>query len=106
MSSVVGVGGHQGVPAHLTLSLTQVQLLHTLHENGGMVALGDRLFVTGGHWKGMDGDYRVEMEVYDCTKDLWTCEGSLPCLWLFHSSSSIFMDTSKWTEAFQGDHGW
>ncbi|XP_071422475.1 kelch-like protein 30 isoform X1 [Pithys albifrons albifrons] len=84
----------------------KVQLLHMLHENGGMVALGDRLFVTGGHWKGMDGDYRVEMEVYDCTKDLWTREGSLPCLWLFHSSSSIFMDTSKWTEAFQGDHGW
>ncbi|XP_057264410.1 kelch-like protein 30 isoform X2 [Pezoporus wallicus] len=82
----------------------KVQLLHTLHENGGMVALGDRLFVTGGHWKGMNGDYRVEMEVYDCTKDLWTREGSLPCLWLFHSSSSIFMDTSKWTEAFQGDH--
>ncbi|KAM7013594.1 kelch-like protein 30 isoform 3-T3 [Passerculus sandwichensis] len=84
----------------------KVQLLHTLHENGGMVALGDRLFVTGGHWKGMDGDYRVEMEVYDCSKDLWTREGSLPCLWLFHSSSSIFMDTSKWTEPFQGDHGW
>ncbi|XP_069721001.1 kelch-like protein 30 isoform X2 [Phaenicophaeus curvirostris] len=83
----------------------KVQLLHTLHENGGMVALGDRLFVTGGHWKGMDGDYRVEMEVYDCTKDLWTREGSLPSPWLFHSSSSIFMDTSKWTEAFQGDHG-
>ncbi|KAJ7400504.1 Kelch-like protein 30 [Pitangus sulphuratus] len=83
----------------------KVQLLHVLHENGGMVALGDRLFVTGGHWKGMDGDYRVEMEVYDCAKDLWTREGSLPCLWLFHSSSSIFIDTSKWTEAFQGDHG-
>ncbi|KFQ71960.1 Kelch-like 30, partial [Phaethon lepturus] len=78
----------------------KVQLLHTLHENGGMVPLGDRLFVTGGHWKGMDGDYRVEMEVYDCTKNLWTREGSLPCLWLFHSSSSIFLDTSKWTEAF------
>ncbi|XP_064930220.1 kelch-like protein 30 isoform X3 [Columba livia] len=84
----------------------KVQLLHTLHENGGMVPLGERLFVTGGHWKGMDGDYRVEMEVYDCAKDLWTWEGSLPCLWLFHSSSSIFMDTSKWTEAFQGDHRW
>ncbi|OXB83486.1 UNVERIFIED_CONTAM: hypothetical protein H355_006333 [Colinus virginianus] len=84
----------------------KVQLLHTLHENGGMAALGDRLFVTGGHWKGMDGDYRVEMEVYDCTKDRWVREGSLPCLWLFHSSSSIFMDTSKWTEAFPGDQGW
>uniref|UniRef100_A0A8C4PDY4 Kelch like family member 30 n=1 Tax=Dromaius novaehollandiae TaxID=8790 RepID=A0A8C4PDY4_DRONO len=79
----------------------KVQLLHTLHENGGMVPLGDRLFVTGGHWKGMDGDYRVEMEVYDCAKDRWTREGPLPCLWLFHSSSSIFMDTSKWTEAFE-----
>ncbi|KAM6258420.1 LOW QUALITY PROTEIN: kelch-like protein 30 [Porphyrio hochstetteri] len=80
----------------------KVQLLHTLHENGGMVPLGDRLFVTGGHWKGMDGDYRVEMEVYDCARDAWRREGSLPCLWLFHSSSSIFMDTSKWTEAFPG----
>ncbi|XP_015132595.1 kelch-like protein 30 isoform X1 [Gallus gallus] len=84
----------------------KVQLLHTLHENGGMVPLGDRLFVTGGHWKGMDGDYRVEMEVYDCAKDRWVREGSLPCLWLFHSSSSIFMDTSKWTEAFPGDQRW
>uniref|UniRef100_A0A663LMK4 Kelch like family member 30 n=1 Tax=Athene cunicularia TaxID=194338 RepID=A0A663LMK4_ATHCN len=84
----------------------KVQLLHTLHENGGMVPLGDRLFVTGGHWKGINGDYQVEMEVYDCAKDLWTREGSLPCLWLFHSSSSIFMDTSKWTESFQGNHGW
>lgn len=94
-----------GSPHISTLLLTQVQLLHTLHENGGMVPLGDQLFVTGGHWKGMDGDYRVEMEVYDCAKDLWTREGSLPCLWLFHSSSSIFLDTSKWTEAFQGAHG-
>ncbi|KGL75813.1 Kelch-like 30, partial [Tinamus guttatus] len=73
----------------------KVQLLHMR-----MAPLGDRLFVTGGHWKGMDGDYRVEMEGYDCAKDRWTREGSLPCLWLFHSSSSIFMDTSKWTEAF------
>uniref|UniRef100_A0A8C7E7Z5 Kelch like family member 30 n=1 Tax=Nothoprocta perdicaria TaxID=30464 RepID=A0A8C7E7Z5_NOTPE len=83
----------------------KVQLLHMLHENGGMVPLGDHLFVTGGHWKGMDGDYRVEMEVYDCAKDRWTREGSLPCLWLFHSSSSIFMDTSKWTEGPHG-HRW
>ncbi|NXH76018.1 KLH30 protein, partial [Hydrobates tethys] len=70
------------------------------HNHSPGEPLGDRLFVTGGHWKGMDGDYRVEMEVYDCAKDLWTREGSLPCLWLFHSSSSIFMDTSKWTEPF------
>lgn len=101
-------GGSKRYPEgpQTALPLAQVQLLHTLHENGGMVSLGDRLFVTGGHWKGMDGDYRVEMEVYDCAKDLWTWEGSLPCLWLFHSSSSVFMDTSKWTEAFQGDHRW
>ncbi|NXA41350.1 KLH30 protein, partial [Eudromia elegans] len=78
----------------------KVQLLHALHENGGMAPLGDRLYITGGHWKGMDGDYRVEMEVYDCTKDRWAREGSLPCPWLFHSPSSIFMDTSKWTEPF------
>lgn len=103
----MGPAGPRSSPTpNLPMPLAQVQLLHTLHENGGMVPLGDRLFVTGGHWKGMDGDYRVEMEVYDCAKDRWTREGSLPCLWLFHSSSSIFMDTSKWTEAFQGDHGW
>nr|XP_005292030.1 kelch-like protein 30 isoform X2 [Chrysemys picta bellii] len=82
----------------------KVQLLHTLHENGGMVPLGGKLFVTGGRWKGLDGDYRVEMEVYDCAKDIWTREGALPCLWLYHSSSSIFMDTSKWTEPFLGNH--
>uniref|UniRef100_A0A803TBR2 Kelch like family member 30 n=1 Tax=Anolis carolinensis TaxID=28377 RepID=A0A803TBR2_ANOCA len=78
----------------------KVQQLHTLHENGGMVPLGGKLFVTGGYWKGMDGDYQVEMETYDCAKDVWTKEGGLPCLWLYHSSSSIFMDTSKWREPF------
>ncbi|KYO40366.1 kelch-like protein 30 isoform X2 [Alligator mississippiensis] len=82
----------------------KVQLLHTLHENGGMVPLGGKLFVTGGRWKGMDGDYLVEMEIYDCAKDSWKREGPMPCLWLYHSSSSIFMDTSKWTEPFLGDH--
>nr|XP_020844630.1 kelch-like protein 30 isoform X2 [Phascolarctos cinereus] len=78
----------------------KVQLLHSLHENGGMVSLGDKLYVTGGRWQGMEGDYRVEMEVYDGTKNVWTREGALPCLWLYHSSSSIFMDVSKWTEPF------
>ncbi|XP_074048609.1 kelch-like protein 30 [Macrotis lagotis] len=78
----------------------KVQLLHSLHENGGMVPLGDKLYVTGGRWQGMEGDYRVEMEVYDGTKDIWIREGALPCLWLYHSSSSIFMDVSKWTEPF------
>ncbi|XP_028924932.1 kelch-like protein 30 isoform X1 [Ornithorhynchus anatinus] len=80
----------------------KVQLLHSLHENGGMVSLGGKLYVTGGRWQGMDGDYRVEMEVYDCNKDVWTREGALPCLWLYHGSSSIFMDVSKWTEPFVG----
>ncbi|XP_072474837.1 kelch-like protein 30 [Notamacropus eugenii] len=78
----------------------KVQLLHSLHENGGMVSLGDKLYVTGGRWQGMEGDYRVEMEVYDGAKDVWTREGALPCLWLYHSSSSIFMDVSRWTEPF------
>lgn len=81
----------------------QVQQLHTLHENGGMVSLGSKLIVTGGHWKGMDGDYQVEMELYDCAKDIWTREGPLPCLWLYHTASSIFMDTSKWREPFSGN---
>lgn len=82
----------------------QVQQLHTLHENGGMIPLGGKLFVTGGHWRGMDGDYQVEMEIYDCTKDIWTQEGGLPCLWLYHNSASIFMDTSKWREPFLGNN--
>ncbi|XP_044523613.1 kelch-like protein 30 [Gracilinanus agilis] len=78
----------------------KVQLLHSLHENGGMAALGDKLYVTGGRWQGMDGDYRVEMEVYDGARDVWTRAGALPCLWLYHASSSVFMDVSKWTEHF------
>ncbi|XP_044290993.1 kelch-like protein 30 isoform X3 [Varanus komodoensis] len=81
----------------------KVQQLHTLHENGGMVPLAGKLFVTGGYWKGMDGDYQVEMEIYDCAKDVWTREGALPCSWLYHSSSSIFMDTSRWKEPFLGN---
>ena len=78
-------------PQTLTIALVQVQLLHTLHENGGMVPLGARLFVTGGHWKGMDGDYRVEMEVYDCAKDRWVREGC-PA-----SGSSTAPLPSSWT---------
>ncbi|XP_069473870.1 kelch-like protein 30 [Ambystoma mexicanum] len=80
----------------------KVQLLNSLHENGGMVTLGGKLYVTGGHWKGMAGDYQVELEVYDSTADLWNMEGSMPCLWLFHGTTSVFMDVSLWTEPFQG----
>ncbi|XP_072429047.1 kelch-like protein 30 [Chiloscyllium punctatum] len=78
----------------------KVQLLHKLHENGGMVVVAGKIYVTGGHWKGMEGDYSVELEVYDCAKDMWTVEGSLPRPWLYHGSCSIFVDTSRWTEVF------
>ncbi|XP_048397549.1 kelch-like protein 30 [Stegostoma tigrinum] len=78
----------------------KVQLLHKLHENGGMVVIAGKIYVTGGHWKGMEGDYSVELEVYDCAKDVWTVEGSLPRPWLYHGSCSIFIDTSRWTELF------
>ncbi|XP_006003052.1 kelch-like protein 30 [Latimeria chalumnae] len=81
----------------------KVQLLQTLHENGGMVEIGGKIFVTGGHWKGMEGDYWVEMEVYDCAKDVWVVEGHLPRLWFYHGSCSIFIDTTKWTELFPLD---
>ncbi|XP_041035347.1 kelch-like protein 30 isoform X2 [Carcharodon carcharias] len=78
----------------------KVQLLHKLHENGGMVVIAGKIYVTGGHWKGMEGDYSVELEVYDCVKDVWTIEGFLPRPWLYHGSCSIFIDTSRWTELF------
>ncbi|XP_053565891.1 kelch-like protein 30 [Bombina bombina] len=80
----------------------KVQLLHTLHENGGMTAVGSRLYVTGGHWYGMAHEYSVEMESYDCNTDVWSREGSLPSRWMYHCTSTIFMDTSRWTEIFQG----
>ncbi|MGH0124317.1 UNVERIFIED_CONTAM: hypothetical protein FKN15_032631 [Acipenser sinensis] len=81
----------------------KVQLLHTLHENGGMVVLGGRLFVTGGHWKGLEGEYRVEMEVYDRGRNSWHMESSLPRLWLYSGSCSIFLDASQWVEPFPVD---
>ncbi|KAM4771534.1 kelch-like protein 30 [Rhinophrynus dorsalis] len=80
----------------------KVQLLHTLHENGGMAALGAKLYVTGGHWHGMAREYSVVMESYDCSTDTWTREGSLPSRWMYHCTTTIFMDSSRWTERFQG----
>ncbi|XP_053315508.1 kelch-like protein 30 [Spea bombifrons] len=80
----------------------KVQLLHTLHENGGMTSVGSRLYVTGGHWHGMAREYSVVMESYDCSKDVWSREGALPSRWMYHCSTSIFMDSSRWTERFQG----
>ncbi|KAM8953177.1 kelch-like protein 30 [Pelodytes ibericus] len=80
----------------------KVQLLHTLHENGGMACVGSRLYVTGGHWHGMAREYSVVMESYDCTNDVWIREGPLPSRWMYHCTSTIFMDTSRWPERFQG----
>ncbi|MBN3272040.1 KLH30 protein, partial [Polyodon spathula] len=81
----------------------KVQLLHMLHENGGMVVLAGKLFVTGGHWKGLEGEYRVEMEVYDRGRNAWHMESSLPRLWLYSGSCSIFLDASQWVEPFPVD---
>uniref|UniRef100_A0A9L0THD8 Kelch like family member 30 n=1 Tax=Equus caballus TaxID=9796 RepID=A0A9L0THD8_HORSE len=78
----------------------KVQSLHSLHENGALVPLGDALYVTGGRWQGMDGDYHVEMEAYDRGRDAWVRHGALPRLWLYHGASSIFLDISKWTQPF------
>ncbi|XP_043926029.1 kelch-like protein 30 [Protopterus annectens] len=78
----------------------KVQLLQMLHENGGMAVIGGKIYVTGGHWKGMEGDYRVEVEVYDCARDTWIVEGELPRLWFYHGPCSVFIDTSKWGESF------
>uniref|UniRef100_A0A8D2DU40 Kelch like family member 30 n=1 Tax=Sciurus vulgaris TaxID=55149 RepID=A0A8D2DU40_SCIVU len=78
----------------------KVQSQHSLHENGALVPLGDALYVTGGRWQGMGGDYHVEMEAYDTLQDAWTRHGALPRLWLYHGASSVFLDTSKWTRPF------
>lgn len=78
----------------------QVQSQHSLHENGALVPLGDALYVTGGRWQGMEGDYHVEMEAYDTVRDAWTRHGALPRLWLYHGASAVFLDISKWTQPF------
>ncbi|XP_032133638.1 kelch-like protein 30 isoform X2 [Sapajus apella] len=78
----------------------KVQSQHSLHENGALVPLGDALYVTGGRWQGMEGDYHVEMEAYDTVRDTWTRHGALPRLWLYHGASAVFLDMSKWTQPF------
>ncbi|XP_012328900.2 kelch-like protein 30 isoform X2 [Aotus nancymaae] len=78
----------------------KVQSQHSLHENGALVPLGDALYVTGGRWQGMEGDYHVEMEAYDTVRDTWTRHGALPRLWLYHGASAVFLDVSKWTRPF------
>ncbi|KAL3046814.1 hypothetical protein OYC64_021111 [Pagothenia borchgrevinki] len=81
----------------------KIQLLHMLHENGGLVTLDGRLFVTGGHWKGMEGDYGVEVEVYNRTTDTWEVESYLPRLWFYSGVCTTFLDPSQWTELFSID---
>ncbi|XP_075385504.1 kelch-like protein 30 [Tenrec ecaudatus] len=78
----------------------KVQPLHSLHENGALVPLGDALYVTGGRWQGMDGDYHVEMEAYDDARDAWTRRGALPRLWLYHGASAVYLDVAQWTQPF------
>ncbi|XP_018430115.1 PREDICTED: kelch-like protein 30 [Nanorana parkeri] len=80
----------------------KVQLLHTLHENGGMTSVGSQIYVTGGHWHGMAREYNVVMESYESITDTWTREGALPSRWMYHCTSAIFMDTSRWPSIFQG----
>lgn len=83
--------------------LVQVQLLHMLHENGGLVVLDGQLYVTGGHWKGMEGDYGVEVEVYNRASNAWKVECFLPRMWFYSGSCSIFLDPSLWPEPFPID---
>lgn len=81
----------------------QIQLLHMLHENGGLVTLDGRLFVTGGHWKGLEGDYGVEVEVYNRASNTWEVECYLPRLWFYSGVCTIFLDPSQWPELFPID---
>ncbi|TRZ01689.1 hypothetical protein DNTS_015867 [Danionella cerebrum] len=78
----------------------KIQSLNMLHENGDLVLLGGQLYVTGGHWKGMEGDYGVEVEVYNRASNTWKVECFLPRLWTYSGCCSIFLDTSQWTELF------
>ncbi|XP_077344623.1 kelch-like protein 30 [Lithobates pipiens] len=88
---------------HIEVNLwKKVQLLHTLHENGGMTSAGPQIYVTGGHWHGMAREYSVVMESYDSSTDIWTREGALPSRWMYHCTSAIFMDTSRWPRIFRG----
>ncbi|TNN74187.1 Kelch-like protein 30 [Liparis tanakae] len=81
----------------------KVQLLHMLHENGGLVTLDGKLFVTGGHWKGMEGDYGVEVEVYNREANTWEVESFLPRLWFYSGVCTIFLDPSQWPQLFPLD---
>lgn len=87
-------------PGVLRADRLQVQPLHSLHENGALVPLGDALYATGGRWQGMAGDYHVEMEAYDRGRDAWVRLGAMPRLWLYHGASAVFLDVSKWTQPF------
>ncbi|XP_056315925.1 kelch-like protein 30 [Danio aesculapii] len=78
----------------------KIQFLNMLHENGDLVVLGRYLFVTGGHWKGMEGDYGVEVEVYNRASNTWKVECFLPRLWTYSGCCSVFLDTSQWNEIF------
>ncbi|XP_036426293.1 kelch-like protein 30 [Colossoma macropomum] len=78
----------------------KIQFLHKLHENGGLVVLGGQLYVTGGHWKGMEGDYSVEVEVYKRASNTWRVECFLPRLWYYSGCCSVFLDTAQWPELF------
>uniref|UniRef100_H3CNW6 Kelch like family member 30 n=1 Tax=Tetraodon nigroviridis TaxID=99883 RepID=H3CNW6_TETNG len=73
----------------------KVQHLHVLHENGGLVAMDGKLFVTGGHWKGMEGDYSVEVEAYHPPSDSWELECFLPRLWFYSGVCTIFLDPAQ-----------
>ncbi|XP_010894725.2 kelch-like protein 30 [Esox lucius] len=81
----------------------KIQLLHMLHENGSLVAVDGQLFATGGHWKGMEGDYGVEVEVYNRASNCWKVECFLPRLWFYSGTCSVFLDPSQWSTTFPLD---
>ena len=66
--------------------------MNNLHSNGNLAILGEEIFYTGGHWE--EDGYWDEMESYDVTKDIWTSQGALPHLWLYHGCATVFLDTS------------
>lgn len=91
----VGEGGVGDVCGLSFCCPLQVQHLHALHENGGLVAMEGRLFVTGGHWQGMEGDYSVEVEAYHPPSDTWQLESFLPRLWFYSGVCSVFLDPAR-----------
>nr|XP_039254785.1 kelch-like protein 30 [Styela clava] len=70
---------------------SRAQDMLNLHSNGGMTTIGEQIYLTGGHFE--EGEYLDQMESYDVKSGLWTSNGPLPYLWLYHTCIPIMCST-------------